>query len=584
MKINFIYSPDVSLEQMIGYEMSALIWGQLFTDDIELNILAKTTDQLNANVIGGATPEFHEQHYALFLQYFEADITSEEDRQAYEALQQGNTIDSLLNGELISGNTQLKMTTALAKALGMNEAISLDRYVLDESEHFLDGTIMMNQNFAWDFNYLRDSEAAEDTLDFLSVALHETGHIMGFTSSLDFSLQQETLHSGRTELSNFSPLDLFRYSAQSLSLENPDGAVNDLSIGGVSWFSTDGGETLSAKMSTGKEGDGFQASHWERRYDPLGIMDPTLWYQERASITDLDVLAFDTMGYDVAANAANVEQLFERDGLESLLAQAKVKLADKLGVSVEWIETNADIPESSQELITQMETAYIQTAGEGSTWENISTFDGSSEGGIDSLSKREQKKFFRDLQKMLKETYRWWAENGSDGDSSWQELFELWSANSGGQNSWWQEVFHNTRDGGSENVKLPGRGRRDRTEVVYKEVHAGHDDDIIGGDVSNDNIVAGKGDDLIDGAAGDDTIFGAGGFDTIFGFDGNDSIMGGMGDDVISGESGADALYGESGADILMGGEEDDYLDGGEGRDFLNGNTGHDALKLGENR
>ena len=637
MKINFIYSPDVSLEQMIGYEMSALIWGQLFTDEIELNILAKTTDQFNANVIGGATPEFHEQHYALFLQYFEADITSEEDRQAYEALQKGNTIDSLLNGELISGNTQLKMTTALAKALGMNEAISLDRYVLDESEHFLDGTIMMNQNFAWDFNYLRDSEAAENTLDFLSVALHETGHIMGFTSSLDFSLQQETLHSGRTELSNFSPLDLFRYSAESAALENPDGAVNDLSIGGVSWYSIDGGETVSAQMSTGKEGDGFQASHWERRYDPLGIMDPTLWYQERASITDLDLLAFDTMGYDLAAGASDVEQLFEQDGLESLLAQAKVQLADKLGVSVEWIENNAEIPESSQELITEMETAYVQGAGEGSAWEDVSTVDDSSGGGIDSLSSREQKKFFRDLQKMLKETYEWWAENGTGRGSSWQELYEWyaengtgrgsswqelyewWAENSTGRGSswqelyewwaengtgrgsswqelyewwvedntgrgsWWQEVFHNTRDGGdAENVKLPGRGRRDRTEVVYQEVHAGHDDDIIGGDESNDNIVAGKGDDLIDGAAGDDTIFGAGGFDTIFGFDGNDSIVGGMGDDVISGESGEDALFGESGADILMGGEEDDYLDGGEGRDFLNGNTGHDALMGGE--
>ncbi len=295
MKINFIYAPDVSLEQMIGYEIASIIWGRLFTDDIEVNILAKTTDQLDANVIGGAIPEFHEQHYALFLQYYEADITSEEDQLAFDALQQGNTIDFLLNGELVGGNTKLKLTTALAKALGMTEAISLDRYVLDESQHLFDGTIMMNRDFAWDFNYLRNSEAAANTLDFLSVALHETGHILGFTSSLDFSLQEETLFSGRTELGNFSPLDLFRFSAESLAQNNPDGVVNDLSIGGVAWFSTDGGETISATMSTGKDGDGFQASHWERRYDPLGIMDPTLWYQERASITDLDVLAFDLM-------------------------------------------------------------------------------------------------------------------------------------------------------------------------------------------------------------------------------------------------------------------------------------------------
>ena len=146
------------------------------------------------------------QHYGLFLQYYEADITSAEDQAAFDALQEGNTIDFLLNGDLIGGNTKLKLTTALAKALGMENAISLDRYLLEDSDNIFDGTIMMNQNFAWDFNYLRDAEAAENTLDFLSVALHETGHILGFTSSLDFSLQQETQHSGREELSNFSPL------------------------------------------------------------------------------------------------------------------------------------------------------------------------------------------------------------------------------------------------------------------------------------------------------------------------------------------------------------------------------------------
>ena len=358
MKINFIYSPDVSYEEMIGYEIASIMWGQLFTDDIEVNILAKTTDQLDSNVIGGATPIFHEQHYALFLQYYEADITSQEDQIAFDALQQGNTVDFLLDGDLVGGNTKLKLTTALAKALGMTEAISLERYLLDESENFLDGTIMMNQGFTWDFNYLRNSEAAEDTLDFMSVALHETGHILGFTSGLDFSLEQDTLYSGRTELSNFSPLDLFRFSAESLALNNPDGAVNDLSIAGVAWFSLDGGETLSAKMSTGKEGDGYQASHWERRYEPLGIMDPTLWYQERVNITDLDVLAFDLIGYDLSEQAQDVEDLFTEEGLELALAQAKVNLASKLGESVQWVEENVNVPETSLELFEEMGIDY----------------------------------------------------------------------------------------------------------------------------------------------------------------------------------------------------------------------------------
>ena len=60
MKINFIYDPNVSIEQMLGYEIAAITWGKLFTDNIEINILAQGSNELDENVIGGAIPEFHE--------------------------------------------------------------------------------------------------------------------------------------------------------------------------------------------------------------------------------------------------------------------------------------------------------------------------------------------------------------------------------------------------------------------------------------------------------------------------------------------------------------------------------------------
>ncbi len=628
VNINFHYSPDVSIAQMIGYEMASLIWGQLFTDNINVDILATTTNQLGENVIGGATPEFHEQHYGLFLQYFEADITSADDQEAFEALQQGNTVDFLLNGDLVDGNTKLKLTTALAKALGMDEAISLDRYLLDQSDNPLDGTIMMNQNFTWDFDYTREGEAAENSLDFLSVALHETGHILGFTSSLDFTLEQDTLYSGRTELSNFSPLDLFRFSAESLGVENPDGTVNDLSIGGVAWFSTDGGETLAAKMSTGKEGDGYQASHWERRYDPLGIMDPTLWYQERASISDLDLLAFDVMGYDLAEDAGNVENLFTSQSLTALLAQAKVNLAAKLDVTVDWLEANANVAESDLDLLAQLQAPAESTPTESTTtngfldglsswiqniyqdWSNNSNSDdenqhsdsqddnnqGDSSYSQDfyewwSQNSAGKNSSWQELYEWWaqnsagknsswQELYEWWAQNSAGKNSSWQELYEWWAQDSAGKNSWWQEVFYASADEQNnlvlDQVALPG-SNGDST-INYEQVSGGEQDDIIAGDATAEKISGQQGDDLIDGAEGDDVIDGGSGRDTIFGFDGDDSINGGEGDDLISGESGQDVLLGEAGSDVLMGGDHDDYLDGGTGRDFLNGNTGDDVL------
>ncbi|MEM9271490.1 MAG: NF038122 family metalloprotease [Cyanobacteria bacterium P01_F01_bin.143] len=636
MKINFIYDPTVNFAQRIGYEIASIIWGQLFTDNIEVNILARSTDSLDPHVIGGAMPEFHEQHYALFLQYYEADITSEEDQLAFDVLQQGNTVDFLLDGDLVGGNTKLKLTTALAKALGMTEAISLERYILDESEHFVDGTILMNQDFAWDFNYLRNSEAAEETLDFMSVALHEIGHILGFTSSLDFSLEEETLFSSRTELSNFSPLDLFRFSAESLAQNNPDGVVNDLSIGGTAWFSTDGGETLSAKMSTGKEGDGFQASHWERRYDPLGIMDPTLWYQERAEITDLDVLAFDIIGYDLSSEANDVEDLFEEESLEVLLAQAKVQLAYKMGITVQELENNTtNVPLSSPELIAEIEAIYLETAATGdSTTENPGSIDSSSGSGLDSLSDEELDDFFKDLDQTMEDFYRWWttsggsqnaswqefyewwaqssgnqgsswqefyewwAQNSGNQGSSWQELYEWWAQNSGNQGSSWQELYEwwaqSSGNQGSSWQELyewwaqsSGNQGSSWQELYewwaqssgnqgswWQEVFFSSQDESSLEDMN----LPGESNYTTNGPIYYQEYHGSQDDDIISGDVSDDNITAGNGDDLIDGAEGNDTIFGADGYDTIFGFDGNDSIMGGAGDDVISGESDEDAL------
>ena len=73
------------------------------------------------------------------------------------------------------------------------------------------------------------------------MALHEIGHSLGFVSGLDGLLETFELHSGETRTEGFTALDLMRYSETSASVENPDGAVSDLSFGGEAYFSMDGG-------------------------------------------------------------------------------------------------------------------------------------------------------------------------------------------------------------------------------------------------------------------------------------------------------------------------------------------------------
>lgn len=109
------------------------------------------------------------------------------------------------------------------------------------------------------------------------------------------------------------------------------------------------------------------------------------------------------------------------------------------------------------------------------------------------------------------------------------------------------------------------------------------------GNSGNDRIVAGAGDDILEGRAGsdvligndgDDVLRGQSGKDNLFGGDGDDILHGGRARDVLKGQAGDDELYGGLGRDTLVGGAGDDSLHGGSGKDLLIGGTGRDTFHL----
>ena len=110
------------------------------------------------------------------------------------------------------------------------------------------------------------------------------------------------------------------------------------------------------------------------------------------------------------------------------------------------------------------------------------------------------------------------------------------------------------------------------------------DDTLLGGD-GRDTLVGGAGDDLIDGGGTTrdliDLAFGGMGNDTIRGGHGNDSLRGDAGNDVIEGGFGADTLIGGTGADTLTGSAFSDRIFGGDGIDFVNGGFGSDRVTGG---
>lgn len=357
----FTYAPGSTLEQMLGYEMAGAIWSSYLTESTDVYIHFETTDQLPTTAIGGALPGIKPSWYAdvrnqLMLG---SNQTSNDDLLVKNYLNNKPwEIDARVNGTVIQNNLRMNLTRANAKALGgLNVGIV----------NSLDGAILMNKNANWDYNYLRNTSIASDKIDFLSVAMHEVGHILGFISGIDktnvavSSNTSETaaevtiksnVSGGYREDININPLDLFRFSATSKSQN-----TIELTPGVTTYFSLDGGNTSLTNFSTGENGgDGYQASHWKAQSTPLGIMNPTLVRGQRRNISDLDLRALDAIGWErnFSASAPNLATL--RDRKLSLL---KDKLSSKgLSVSTDWLKNNLKDANASL-LLTQDRNAEV---------------------------------------------------------------------------------------------------------------------------------------------------------------------------------------------------------------------------------
>lgn len=95
-------------------------------------------------------------------------------------------------------------------------------------------------------------------------------------------------------------------------------------------------------------------------------------------------------------------------------------------------------------------------------------------------------------------------------------------------------------------------------------------DSLDGGGTSSGLVLdGGDGNDTLRGGSQADSLLGQAGQDSLSGGDGEDTLLGGAGDDVLSGDDGADELQGEDGSDTLSGGFGDDTLNGGAGIDRI---------------
>jgi len=350
---NFSFAPGATDEQILGFELAGDVWSQYLTDtykgeDLDINLYVEIgDDSLPENIIGGAFPNIKTDiNYSEIRDALIDDASSELDQQVVDSLLGTKSIDILVGEEVVEYNYKMNSTTANLKALGL----------IDGDSQELDGYIVMNSlansSVSWDYNYLGAPDAGK--LDFLSTAIHEIGHSIGFISGLDSGTPQASSFRGLVEdyivsdaaaqggsfwdqVGNFidfaksdaasvtqtTIMDLLRVSVASTEL-----GITTATAGEVASISFDGTFT-DWLLSTGVEFD-FQASHWvdSTLAEGLGIMNPTLGLGEHWSISEKDLSVMDAIGWDVNYTAEiDLEALF--NNAQSNIDNGDVSIIDR---------------------------------------------------------------------------------------------------------------------------------------------------------------------------------------------------------------------------------------------------------------
>ncbi len=385
---NFTFDPGTTVQQMLGFEIAGRVWAKYLTDNATINLQVGVSGNLGSNVIGGALPGMRaSQSYQSYRTALNNGPKSADDTTAINSLSNTTNYTTNYNYFNNSGDhdvqavtaSTLNMTRSVAKAAGISltdGSTALDGYVLFSN---LATATANGQPVRWSYDYTRSSTQATNTLDFLSTAIHEIGHVLGFVSGIDqpglYGMMTDwystpdpgststyrTSMAARVEYNN--PLDLFRYSKAGVrnmsygqSYDKTSGTFKS------NYFSLNGGTTSIASFSSGIDtynyGDGYQASHWEN--GTSAIMNPTLSLNTRRNVAALDLRALDVIGWDIAATGSSTTI-----DLSALQTQSQQALATRANQTTTWINNNltasptALVANRDQAIYTMMQNSSV---------------------------------------------------------------------------------------------------------------------------------------------------------------------------------------------------------------------------------
>lgn len=296
-------SPDANLANnqaaLASFQRAAAQWERWLADPITVTINAGLADLGNSSIIGQAGSVMLSSTYNSLAGQVYNDSLNEADDAIVSYLPNASAFSvNLPTNFTFSG--KLMATKANLKALGYTG--------LDASFGVADASITFNTQFNFDY----DNRDGINGMDFESVAVHEIGHALGFVSIGD-TLDYYAANNITSGVVDVGVLDLFRFNASNTPTTANEFTTKAREVRpGQAAIFTD--VYSSYAMATGAyTGDGRQASHWKDDLSTgnwIGIMDPTISYNQILGLTGADLRAMDLIGYEVNVPEASSYLLF----------------------------------------------------------------------------------------------------------------------------------------------------------------------------------------------------------------------------------------------------------------------------------
>lgn len=295
--LDIIINPNAALAAnapaLAAFERAAQKWEAIYVDPITVRINAGLGN-LGAGVLGSASSVFLGNTFDTIRDQMVLDASDEVGNDIVGFLPTSSQFSAFMpSGFGLTPN--LAATKANLKAMGF------DSGMLDTAAGTAnDATITFANGFLGSYHFGTGLPPG-GTIDFETIAAHEIGHALGFTSAVDEV--DVRVFIGQPSDINAMPLDLFRFRTGTMPNDNASFTTTARTL--VAGESASFGDTANAwRFSTGAfTGDGRQASHW--RDDqlfggaPIGMMDPVLNDGQRFLITDADIRALDLIGWDL---------------------------------------------------------------------------------------------------------------------------------------------------------------------------------------------------------------------------------------------------------------------------------------------